>query len=93
LAYFYNQSRKNATDLSILTSTVSNTADLTGAGFCNASTKEAYVKYDPIKDQYTLTCTGASGAGVNAVRVGEVRGIIPVTCNNGDTECVYKVNK
>ena len=93
LAYFYNQSRQNATELSVLTSTTSSVSDLTGLGLCNSNTTQAYVSYTPVTDQYTLTCTGASDAEVNADKVKSVRGVLVDTNNCADHTCQYKVNR
>jgi len=88
LAYFYNQSRENATQLSVLTSTTSSTADLTGLGFCDSTTTQAHVSYTPISDQYTLYCD----KGANSSKVASVRGIINVT-TSGTNYVLYKVNR
>ena len=88
LAYFYNQSRKNAVNLSLLTSTTSSTSDLTGAGFCTGTTTAAYVTYTPISDKYTLTCSGGT---VGEEEVKAVKWIRDVNVN-GDT-ATYEVNK
>ena len=93
LAYFYNQSRKNATELSTLTSTTSSKADLVGLKFCKDW--DAHVNYDPIKDMYWLTCSGWEWDK----KVTSVRGILSATCTDSTDEQVkwatvcYKVNR
>ena len=91
LAYFYNQSRENATELSVLTSTTSSTADLTGLWFCTASdTTSAHISYSPINDQYTITCSGGKATS----KIAEVRGIIDAAgCDGTSSTCTYKVNR
>jgi L-cysteine desulfidase len=90
LAYFYNQSRQNATELSVLTSTTSSVSDLTGLGFCEGtSLSAAYVSYTPVTDQYTLTCSGGTASST----VCDVRGIIDCTCDGSKESCTYKVNR
>ena len=88
LAYFYNQSRENATQLSVLTSTTSSVSDLTGLGFCDSNTTSAHISYTPVKDQYTLYCD----QGANEDKVKAVRGIIDVT-TSGTDYVIYKVNR
>jgi len=97
LAYFYNQSRKNATELSTLTSTTSSASDLINLKFCGgtAGTDTGHVSYDPVTDTYGLFC----GAGAWSKSPTEVRGILSASCstdtNNptyGATAC-YKVNR
>ncbi len=90
LAYFYNQSRETATKMSVLTSTSSSTADLTWLWFCTGSTKSAFISYTPIKDQYTLTCSG----GDTSSTIQDVRGIIDASgCGGTNSSCTYKVNR
>ena len=90
LAYFYNQSRENATQLSVLTSTTSSADDLTNLGFCTwTDTAGAHVSYTPIEDKYTLTC---GNGDVVTTKVLNVRGILQDgTCST--TGCNYKVNR
>jgi len=91
LAYFYNQSRKSATELSVLTSTQSSANDLKSLKFCSSS--DWYVSYDPITDIYWLTCTTGSKS------VTSVKGILPADCNNSsdtkvkNAKVCYKVNR
>ena len=92
LAYFYNQSRNNAVNLSILTSTTSSTADLKNAGFCDDNTTSAYVSYTPISDEYTLTCSWNSGT-VKEDNVKKVRWLIDVKQGAESNQESYKVNK
>jgi len=93
LAYFYNQSRQNATELSTLTSTTSSKADLVWLNFC--ADWDAHVNYDPIKDMYGLTC--AAGVGTKAVT--DVRGILSADCADSTDDQVkaatvcFKVNR
>jgi len=93
LAYFYNQSRENATQMSILTSTTSTTDDLNTAGFCQSAT-EGYIKYDPVSDMYGIKCDGGT---VNTTKVNSVRGILGnQTCSSnlsGNVDYCYKVNR
>ena len=86
LAYFYNQSRKTATNMSVLTSTSSSIADLTELKFCDSADTTWYITYSPIKDKYTLNCSGANYKAVKAVRW-----IIDVT--TGSNKVYYKVNR
>ncbi len=86
LAYFYNQSRKTATNMSVLTSTSSSIGNLTGLNFCDSADTTWYVTYSPINDQYTLNCSGADADAVKAVRW-----IINVT--TGSNKVYYKVNR
>ena len=97
LAYFYNQSRKNATELSTLTSTTSSASDLINLKFCawTAGTDTGHVSYDPVTDTYGLFCW----AGKWTKSPTEVRGILSATCSSdtnnptyGATSC-YKVNR
>ena len=90
LAYFYNQSRQNATELSVLTSTTSSTSDLTGLGFCTGNPSSAYVSYSPINDQYTITCSWGKASS----KIQEVRWIVDASsCNGSTSSCTYKVNR
>lgn len=93
LAYFYNQSRKNATNLSILTSTTSSASDLTGLNFCSSDSINAHVTYTPISDEYTLTCTWWTSSTVDDTNIKAVRGIVNVTKDTNGYEATYKVNK
>ena len=86
LAYFYNQSRKTATQMSVLTSTSSSISELTSLNFCPSTDNTWFVSYSPINDQYTLNCSGADAAEVK-----KVRWIVSVT--TGTNEVLYKVNR
>ena len=87
LAYFYNQSRQNATELSVLTSTTSSTEDLQNLKFCSGWSA-AYVSYTPVTDQYILTCKGGKALTGN---ICSVRGIID--CRGSGEVATYKVNR
>jgi hypothetical protein len=98
LAYFYNQSRENATKLSVLTSTTSNLKDLQDAGFCKDDATEGKVVYQPIKDQYTLYCYSGSTGYVDSAKIEKVKGITTVSCPTtwnsiSGAACVYKLSK
>jgi len=97
LAYFYNQSRKNATELSTLTSTTSSASDLINLKFCagTAWTDTWHVAYDPVTDTYGLFCW----KGAWSKKPTDVRGILSASCSSdtnnpthGATAC-YKVNR
>ncbi len=92
LAYFYNQSREKSVKLSVLSSTASTAADITWQNFCNGGTT-AYIKYDPLNDQYGLYCDGtvqtsnitAAGARIVTCKKLWVENSITPTC--------YQINK
>ena len=94
LAYFYNQSRENATQLSLLTSTTSSTNDLKDAGFCTG-TDTAYIKYDPVKDMYWINCGWDDKVEKDNIK--KVKGIIwDQDCSSnltGKVDYCYKVNR
>ena len=88
LAYFYNQSRKTATQMAVLTSTSSSISDLTGLEFCDKNDTTWYVQYSPVTDEYKLECKTVNGDKIKAVKW-----IIDVTVASDNNSATYKVNR
>ena len=105
LVYFYNQSRENATNLSVLTSTTTSLDDLKEIKFCTDATTVWKVTYKPVANKYTLTCYQKNGSNytgtINASEIKKVKGITiencPTTANDNSVSitswaCEYKLN-
>ena len=86
LAYFYNQSRKNAVVQSLITSTATKGEDLakdiSGEGAL-CTNKTGYVTYDAMDNEYTLHCS------VSCATLKKVWWIANVSCTS--TGATYKI--